>query len=111
MESFAPDFIVANCPGCAMFMDKWQYAIATLEGRTFDKEGIGIPVLTYEEMAALVLGFDPWETGLQMHQIQCESLLDKMGIPYNPEMKYTGLNGEKIEPPTQPDCFCSKKPQ
>ena len=103
MEPYEPDFIIANCPGCAMFMDKWQYAIAEIEHRTFDKEGHGIPVLTYEEAASLVLGFDPWELGLQMHQIACEPLLDKIGIPYDPEKKYTGLNGEQLPPPAKPE--------
>ena len=56
MAPYKPDFIVANCPGCAMFIDKWQYTIAEMEGRTYGENGHGIPVLTYEEMAGLVLG-------------------------------------------------------
>lgn len=79
MQPYEPDFIVANCPGCAMFMDKWQYTISEMEGTTYDKDGYGIPVLTYEELTALVLGYDPWEIGLQMHQVSVEPLLDKMG--------------------------------
>ena len=59
MAPYKPDFIVANCPGCAMFLDKWQYAIAEMEGTTYGQNGHGIPVLTYEEMAGLVLGYDP----------------------------------------------------
>ena len=31
MAPYKPDFIVANCPGCAMFLDKWQYTIAEME--------------------------------------------------------------------------------
>ena len=57
MAPYKPDFIVANCPGCAMFLDKWQYAIAEMEGTTYGQNGHGIPVLTYEEMAGLVLGY------------------------------------------------------
>jgi heterodisulfide reductase subunit B len=105
MEPYEPDFIIANCPGCTMFMDKWQYTIAEMEHRTFDKEGRGIPVLTYEEVAALILGFDPWELGLQMHQIACEPLLDKLGIPYDPQKKYVGVDGEQLQAPQQPECF------
>jgi heterodisulfide reductase subunit B len=45
-------------------------------------------VFTYEEVAGLVLGFDPWDLGLQMHQTDCEPVLDKMGIEYSPEDKY-----------------------
>ena len=28
MAPYKPDFILANCPGCAMFLDKWQYTIS-----------------------------------------------------------------------------------
>lgn len=42
-----------------MFLDKWQYTIAEMEGVTYGQDGRGIPVLTYEEMAGLVLGYDP----------------------------------------------------
>ena len=46
MAPYKPDFIVANCPGCAMFLDKWQYTIAEMEGTTYGQNGHGIPVLT-----------------------------------------------------------------
>jgi heterodisulfide reductase subunit B len=88
MEPYQPDFIVANCPGCAMFLDRWQYTIQQMEGKTYGQKNQGIPVLTYEEMAGLVLGYDPWDLGLQMHQVAPEPLLDKMGIAYNPRDKY-----------------------
>ena len=102
MEPFEPDFIVANCPGCAMFMDKWQYTIAEMENKTYDKDGYGIPVLTYEEMAGMLLGYDPWKLGMQLHQVQVENLLDKIGIPYKPNEKYRGANGEILPSPEKP---------
>ena len=102
MQPFKPDFIVANCPGCTYFLDRWQYVIAEMEGKTYDDDGFGIPVLTYEEMAGLVLGLDPWEMGMQIHQVSVDSLLDKIGIEYNPEGKYTGANGEDIGRPERP---------
>ena len=102
MEPYEPDFIVANCPGCAMFMDKWQYTIAEMEGKTYDREGYGIPVLTYEEMAGLLLGYDPWQLGLQLHQVQAERLLDKIGIAYNPDEKYMGVSGKVLSTPEKP---------
>lgn len=105
MEPYEPDFIVCNCPGCAMFMDKWQYTIAEMEHKTYDKEGYGIPVLTYEEMAGLLLGYDPWQLGLQLHQVQCERLLDKIGICYNPDEKYTDVNGNILPRPEKPTCL------
>ncbi len=102
MEPYEPDFIVANCPGCTMFMDKWQYTISEMEGKTYDMYGYGIPVLTYEEMAGLVLGYDPWELGLQMHQISVDPLLEKMGVDYNPGDKFKGLEGKALGMPENP---------
>ena len=102
MEPFEPDFIVTNCPGCSMFMDKWQYTIAEMENKTYDKDGYGIPVLTYEEMAGMLLGYDPWKLGMQLHQVQVENLLDKIGIPYKPNEKYRGANGEILPSPEKP---------
>jgi heterodisulfide reductase subunit B len=102
MQPYQPDFIVANCPGCSMFLDKWQYTIAELEGITYDKNGMGIPVLTYEEMAGLVMGYSPWEIGLQMHQVSVEPLLDKLGIKYKKEEKYLGARGQNIGEPQKP---------
>lgn len=83
MAPYKPDFIVANCPGCAMFLDRWQYTIQQMEGTTYGQNNQGIPVLTYEEMAGLVLGYNPWDLGLQMHQVDVEPLLDKLGVEYD----------------------------
>ena len=99
MAPYKPDFIVSNCPGCAMFLDKWQYTIAEMEGKIYGQNGRGIPVLTYEEMAGLVLGYDPWELGMQMHQVDVEPLLDKLGVKYDPAAKYLGRNGRYIGRP------------
>jgi heterodisulfide reductase subunit B len=96
MEPFQPDAILCNCPGCPMFLDRWQYVIEEMEGKTFGKNGMGIPVLTYEELAGLVLGYDPWDLGLQMHQTDCEPLLDQMGIQYEKALKYADKNGKPI---------------
>jgi len=103
MEPYEPDFIVSNCPGCSMFLDRWQYTIAEMEHKTYDREGYGIPVLTYEEMAGLLLGYDPWKLGLQIHQVQCERLLDKIGIPYDPKQKYNSASGKILRAPEKPE--------
>ena len=95
-----------TAPGCAMFLDKWQYAIAEMEGTTYGQNGYGIPVLTYEEMAGLVLGYDPWALGIQMHQVDVEPLLDKMGIEYDPAAKYLGRNGKYIGKPASAVVNC-----
>ncbi len=104
MSPYKPDFIVANCPGCAMFLDRWQYTIEQMDGTTYGADTRGIPVLTYEEMAGLVLGYDPWELGLQMHQVDVEPLLQKMGIEYDSETKYLGVNGKDIGKPEPWKC-------
>lgn len=106
MAPYRPDFIVCNCPGCAMFLDKWQYTIAEMNGRTYGQDGRGIPVLTYEEMAGLVLGYDPWELGMQMHAVDVEPLLKKMGVRYDPAAKYLGVNGKLIGKPLEAAVNC-----
>ena len=105
MEPYHPDFILTNCPGCNMFLDRWQYTIAEMEHKTYDAEGKGIPVLSHEELAALLMGYDPWEIGLQMHQVQCESLLDKIGVAYDPAGKYRDASGRQLAPPEKPSCL------
>ncbi len=102
MEPFHPDMIITNCPGCPYFLDRWQYVISEQTGKTYGPNGHGIPVLTYEELAGLVLGVDPWDLGLQIHQVGPEPLLDKIGIPYDPARKYLGLNEKDILKPGLP---------
>ncbi|MEG2479247.1 MAG: heterodisulfide reductase-related iron-sulfur binding cluster, partial [Mucinivorans sp.] len=99
MAPFKPDFILTNCPGCPVFLDRWQYAVQQMEGLTYGQDGHGIPVLTYEELAGLVLGYDPWDLGLQMHQVAVEPLLVKLGVEYDPAAKYLGKNGKYIGQP------------
>ena len=50
-------------------------------------------------LAGLVLGYDPWALGMQMHQVDVEPLLDKMGVEYDPAAKYLGRNGKYIGKP------------
>jgi heterodisulfide reductase subunit B len=103
MQPYKPDFIIANCPGCILFLDRWQYAISEMNGITYGENGFGIPVLSFEELAGLVLGFNPWDLGLQVHQVPVEPLLDKMGIKYNPDEKYKGKQGKDIGIPINPE--------
>lgn len=96
MKPFKPDLIVANCPGCAMFLDRWQYTLGQTDGEAFGAGNEPIPVFTHEELTALVLGYDPWEIGLQTHQVPVERVLEKMGISYQPEKKYADQMGQPI---------------
>jgi heterodisulfide reductase subunit B len=101
MEPYKPEMIITNCPGCPYFLDRWQFVISEMENKTYGEDGHGIPVFTYEEVAGLVLGYDPWELGLQLHQVAVEPLLDKIGIEYDPTKKYTGPNGEYLGKPKE----------
>ncbi len=105
MEPYKPDFIVTNCPGCNMFLDRWQYALAQIEGKTYSGDKNGIPVLSYEELAGLVLGYNPWDMGFQMHQVNIEPLLDKIGVVYNPDEKYLDNKGNPIGEPLFSGCL------
>ncbi len=99
MKPFKPDLVLTNCPGCTMFMDKWQYTIKEMEGTTFGADGESIPVLTYEELAALVMGYNPWDIGLQIHMVQSEPLLRKMGIEFDPRDKFKTKDGRQMPIP------------
>ena len=50
----------------------------------------------------LLLGYNPWELGLQIHQVQSERLLDKIGIPYDPKEKYNAADGKILRSPEKP---------
>ncbi len=102
MQPYKPDFILTNCPGCPMFLDRWQYALSEMEGITYGENGHGIPVLTYEELAGIILGFDPWDLGLQVHQVPVEPLLDKIGLPYDPSRKFLDREGRPMGKPASP---------
>jgi hypothetical protein len=40
---------------------------------------------------------------MQLHQVSVESLLDKMGIDYDPLKKHTGYLNENIGAPDKPE--------
>jgi heterodisulfide reductase subunit B len=82
-----------------MFMDKWQYTLKAMENRTYGQYGQGIPVLTYEELAGIVMGYNPWDLGLQYHNVQSEPLLDKIGVEYDPGNKYLTKDGKVLPAP------------
>lgn len=102
MEPFKPDMIITNCPGCPYFLDRWQYVIAESEKKTYGENGFGVPVFTYEEVAGLLLGVDPWDLGLQTHQVAVEPLLDKIGVEYKAENKYKGIDNKDLGIPELP---------
>ncbi len=103
MEPYEPDLIVTNCPGCPYFLDRGQYVISEMEGKVYGEDGYGIPALTYEELAGLVMGYNPWELGLQMHQVSVEPLLKKMGYQYKADDKYKVGDKIILNKPKQPN--------
>lgn len=103
MEPYQPDLILTNCPGCPYFMDRWQYVISEMEKKTYGPDNHGIPVLTYEELAGLIMGYNPWDFGLQVHLVAVEPLLDKMGVPYSLEDKFKGMQGQNLGKPKEPE--------
>ena len=48
------------------------------------------------------MGYDPWDLGLQMHQVAVEPLLDKMGVQYDKSAKYKGPGGKDLGVPVSP---------
>lgn len=96
MATFKPDLIVTNCPGCQVFLDKEQWAVYEITGEKYF-----IPVITYQEMAGLLLGWDPYDVvGIDFHTVPVEPLLDKIGIPYDPERSW---HREGAAPPARRD--------
>ena len=47
----------------------------------------------------MVMGYDPWDLGVQYHMVQSEPLMDKMGIPYDKDRKYLAKDGSKLAAP------------
>ncbi len=69
-----PDLIITQCPGCTFNLDYYQETLAESVG------SLDIPVLYFSEMAALALGADPYDIGLDMHAVPVEPLLERLGM-------------------------------
>jgi heterodisulfide reductase subunit B len=74
IKEAGPDVIITQCPGCIFNLDYYQETLSE------DVGPLDIPVLYFSEMAALALGADPHEIGLDMHAVPVEPLLKKAGI-------------------------------
>ena len=57
----------------------------------------------------MVLGYDPWDLGMQMHQVDVEPLLDKLGVEYDREAKYLGVGGKYIGKPADVAVNCESE--
>ena len=84
MAPFEPDLMLTNCPGCNQVLDRGQWAVNETIGAAFQ-----IPVLSYAELAGLLLGWDPYDVvGIQGHTVPLEPLLERIGIPRSPRPAY-----------------------
>jgi heterodisulfide reductase subunit B len=50
-------------------------------------------------MAGLILGYDPWEMGMQYHNVQSLGLLKKMGITADPAKRFLTKDGSRLPEP------------
>ncbi len=80
MSKFEPDLIITNCPGCTMFLDRWQYVLKEANNISYANNNQGIPVLSFEELAGILLGFRIESLGFEFHQTSIKPILDKIGI-------------------------------
>ena len=104
LQHYHPDLISDELPrDVHIFLIAGNMSSARWNIRPMTKKDMGFPVLTYEEFAGLVLAYDPWDLGIQLHQVDVEPLLMKLGINYNPSAKYLGLNGVNLGQPVKPE--------
>jgi len=71
LEQLGADAIVVVCPACFGQFETQQMVIKK------HHETLNIPVFYYSELAALALGFEPAELGLDMHRIDVQPFFDK----------------------------------
>jgi heterodisulfide reductase subunit B len=84
MAPYAPDLILTNCPGCNLLLDREQWAVNAMTGSAHS-----IPVLSYAELAGLLLGWDPYDViGIQSHTAPVEPLLEKIGTARSARSPY-----------------------
>jgi heterodisulfide reductase subunit B1 len=84
MSPYGPDLILTNCPGCNLMLDREQFAVNEITGSRHE-----IPVLSYAELAGLLLGWDAYDVvGIQSHATPVEPLLEKIGVPKSARPAY-----------------------
>ncbi len=69
LESEEADAMVVTCPACFGQFETQQMVIGK------QVEGLAIPVFYYTELAALALGHEPSELGLDMHRVNVDPFL------------------------------------
>ncbi len=67
------DAITTTCPECFKVYDNNQFFLQRRH-----KERYGIPVITYQQLLGLAMGFDAEEMGLDNHKISADAFLEKL---------------------------------
>lgn len=73
LKRIGVDAITTTCPECFKVYDNNQFFLQ----RRF-KESYGIPVITYQQLLGLAMGFDAEELGLVNHKIDSTSFIEKL---------------------------------
>jgi len=71
LKSLEADAMTTVCPSCYSQYDMQQFMMAR-EGEKY-----GIPVISYQELLALSMGFTPEEIGMEMHKVETTAFLKK----------------------------------
>ena len=71
LKTFEADALTTFCPSCYSQYDTQQFMLARAG------EKYGIPVMTYQELLALAMGFSPEEIGMEMHKIEVAGFIKK----------------------------------
>jgi heterodisulfide reductase subunit B/heterodisulfide reductase subunit C len=70
LQQLGADAIVVVCPACFGQFETQQMVLQK------EHDDLNIPVFYYSEIAALALGFEPGELGLEMHRIDTQPFFD-----------------------------------
>jgi len=73
LKSLDVDAMTTVCPSCYSQYDMQQFMMAR-EGEKY-----GIPVISYQELLALTMGFSPDEIGMDMHKVDTAGFVEKWG--------------------------------
>lgn len=71
LEQLEADAIAVVCPACFQQFETQQVVMGK------DRQGPGIPVFYYTELAGLALGFSPEEMGLGMHRVDTAPFFER----------------------------------
>jgi CoB--CoM heterodisulfide reductase subunit B len=71
LKSLEADALTTVCPSCYSQYDMQQFMMAR------SGEKYNIPVISYQELLALAMGFSPEEIGMDMHKVDTSAFLGK----------------------------------